>query len=177
MAKSHNLFNVKNKEVKFSWIDPDFIKWFGEMHVNFDKHTNRTLNYSPLTSQKLPRFMTSREILDELKPTEVSLGDIYETLKALDHSVLALFFVKDDSEVLRSVSARWSDDYVGWNVYANDASRSYQWGVVRQLFSRNSHDPVKLGSSDTMTSDPLTVEKRVAALEKKLAEIGKILKS
>ena len=137
MAKSHNLFNVKNKEVKFSWIDPDFIKWFGEMHVNFDKHTNRTLNYSPLTSQKLPRYMTSREILDELKPTEVSLGDIYEILKAIDRSVwklFLLFFVKDGNEVLRSVRMFWYG--VGWHVFAGPVSDPHEWNDAYQVFSR-----------------------------------------
>jgi hypothetical protein len=106
----------------------DFKKWFGDMP--YKKETTK------LFSKKLPRSMNDEEILRELKPTEVSLGEVFNYLKnEKDHSVRCLFYVKDNAGVLRAVYVRW---FVGgWDVSAFSVEDPIRWGGGRQMFSRN----------------------------------------
>jgi hypothetical protein len=104
--------------------------------------------------------MNDTEILSEMKPEEVSLGDIYHCLESLDHSACAIFYCTDKDGVLRVVVLRWVD--VGWYVYADSVENPDRWCGGYRVFSRRFLDtvPLTLGSSVT-----LILEARVAKLE------------
>ena len=89
-----------------------------------------------LCSKKLLRGMNDEEILRELKPTEVSLGEVFNYLKnENDHSTWRLFYVKDDAGVLRAVNVYWHVD--GWDVFADSVGFPDGWFDGFQVFSRN----------------------------------------
>ena len=98
------------KKLKISYVGNNFKEWF--YPLKFDPKNK----VKKLISQKLPRAMNDKEILAELKPTEVSMEEIVATLKTLDHSVWALFYCRDNNSLLRAVRVSWSDD--GWCVFA-----------------------------------------------------------
>lgn len=68
--------------------------------------------------------MNDTEIMAELKPGEVLLSEVYQTLKTMDKDTWALFYVRDVSGVLRTVSVYWFDG--GWHVFANGFSSVYR---------------------------------------------------
>jgi hypothetical protein len=150
-----------------AWTSSDFQAWF------FPMKFNKKAKLAKIISQKLPRVMTSQEILAELKPSEISIEELYATLKTLDHSVLLLAYCKDKDAIPRLVSAYWCGDNAGWSVYAYDASNSSQWDDSRQLFSRDSRSTKTLGSSDTRTLCPC--EPRISALESEMAKLKKLI--
>ena len=123
-----------------SYQGNNFTKWFGKM--------NYIETSVPLHSKKLPRNMTYTEILENLKPTEVTLGDVYTHLETASHNDWMLFYVKDTEGVLRMVDVRWYG--VGWGVFAFSVGSSYGWNVGYRVFSRNPFD--------TLTSDPQTLK-------------------
>lgn len=102
-----------------------------------------------LINQKLPRNMSDSEILAELKPTEVSLGDVYETLKTMDKSWCGIFYVKDKENVLRAVYVFW--DCHGWDVGVVVVSFPLDWDAVDRVFSRNPFGSQTLNSPDSLT--------------------------
>ena len=153
--------NIKPKENNIAWVSSLFQEYFDGVPVEQGQ---------TLVSQKLEKEMNDFEIQEELKPTEVSLGDVYETLKTLDHDVWALFYVKDKNKVLRVVGVGWGSG--GWGVGAF-ALGADGWGAGSRVFSRNSRLSEPLKSADPQALSPfesLVLEKldRIAvALEKK----------
>jgi hypothetical protein len=148
-------FTTSNKQVPFSYVVNNFKAWFRDMKVG--KGTK-------LSSKRLPRSMNDKAILAELKPKPCSLGDLYETLKTLDHEVWGIFYIKDKNKVLRAVSAHWRDG--GWHVYASPVADPDEWSGEDQIFSRNfSYVP---SISDTL-------ESRVLSLENDMSNIKKFL--
>ena len=104
----------------------NFEEWFSPMP--FDKKA-KTAKLYPM---KLPRKMNDFEIQEELKPTEVSIEEIVETIKGMDKSTWALFNAKDKDGVLRTAFVRWGVG--GW--FANaDALDDRRWGDGDQVFS------------------------------------------
>ncbi len=136
--KTSKLFTV-GKE--FSYIGSDFQKWFGDMDIHLETKTAK------LESKKLSRSMNDAEILAELKPQKVTLGEVYKTLETMDHDTWAIFYVKDKDSVLRAVGVGWDGD--GWNVYARDVSNPSEWSDGYRVFSRN-------WNSETLNPDPFT---------------------
>ena len=141
----------KTGENNITYIDSNFQEWFGEMKVEKSKEK--------LIVQKLPRYMTDREILDELKPKECTLGDVYHALQGenmLKNSYANIFYAKDSSGVLRAVLVHWNDD--GWVVRASSIEHPYGWYNGHQVFSRNSVLKPSDTSPQTLRDfDPLTL--------------------
>lgn len=155
---------MKTKD-KFSQIcsyqSSRFKEWFGEM--KFEKSTTK------LYSMKLPRYMTDQEILEELKPTEVSLGNIFFTLQNASKKDWMIFFVRDINGVLRAVRVSWYGD--GWDVYASSVEDARDWRAGFVVFSRNSFDT----QVNLNFSDPLSLENRVKKLEHHMEKIRKVI--
>jgi hypothetical protein len=156
MKKAKDIF----KAPFCSYTGENFEDWFFDMPFDIKKSAE------PLIGTMLPRRMNSSEILEQLNPTEVSLEELYGTLQVLDHSVWALFYIKDVNGVLRSVSAVWIAGIGGWNVNARGVARPIQWGAGDQVFSCNSRDTQSLGSLDILTLENLG--SRISELEKRM---------
>lgn len=133
---------LKIGENNINYLSSNFKEWFEEMKFSLPE------KFQPLTSKKLHRSMNDTEILAELKPEEITLADLYETLKIMDRDMYALFYIKDKNGVLRTVDVGWYG--AGWDVYASEVSYPYRWGGGGQVFSRN-------WNSDTLTSDSVTL--------------------
>lgn len=108
--------------------------------------------------------MNDDEIFIELKPSEVSLEEIYNTIQTLDKEILAIFYVKDSSLVLRAVLVYWSGG--GWFVRASEVSGPGAWGGGGQVFSRN------FGNSESQTSDPLLLNTFVPEILELKVKVG-----
>ena len=154
------------KKLKISYVGNNFKEWF--YPLKFDPKNK----VKKLISQKLPRAMNDKEILAELKPTEVSMEEIVATLKTLDHSVLALFYCRDKNSLLRAVRVSWSDD--GWCVFAGGVARPGAWFGGRQVFSRNSCGAKILGTSDTLPLGNFVTRKEFEEFKEKVERILKL---
>lgn len=146
-----------NLDIKYFGLN--FESWFFPCDFN-EKAKNHIL-----IGQKLPRAMNDKEILKELKPSEVTIEEIAETLKTLDHSTYNLFYCKDKDGVLRTVDVGWRGD--GWFADA-DALDAYGWLDGRRVFSRNSREPKTLDSSNVLSLDSLDI--RIQRLEEVMFE-------
>lgn len=118
----------KTGKNNISYLGSDFQEWFGDM--DFEKVE------ANLKSKKLPRYMTVKEILEELKPDTLTLDEIYAHLKIADKNDWMIFYCKDKYGVLRTVHARWHGD--GWRVDASSVLISYGWDGGYLVFFRNS---------------------------------------
>lgn len=109
-----------------------------------------------LVSRKLPKSMTSKEIVEEWNPEPVTLGDILHVLPDLDREEWYVFYVKDVNGVLWAVRGGWYGGGWGFDAYPLDSPGG--WDGVRQFLSRRFSDTQKetLCNSDTLT---LRVEK------------------
>lgn len=153
-----------------SYQGSNFKEWFGDMEYPKEEAVK-------LFSKKLSRSMNDNEILSELKPTEVSIVDIFDTLKTLDKSVWGIFYCKDNTGVLRAVRVDWYDG--GWYVIADSVGSPCSWDAGSQVFSRNSFDSL---SSDTQSLSPSEPSKDIRLVDEfkkindKLDNIIKYLK-
>lgn len=131
-------------ENNFSYTNSIFTELFGDM--NFVEVANIHLE-----TRKLPRSMNNKEILAELKPEEVTLGDLVFFLKTASKSEWYLCYIKDSTGVLWAVLVDW--DGGGWNVVARSVEHPDDWRGGRQVFSRRFFDstPLTLNPSDTLT--------------------------
>ena len=157
---------ISTKLKNVSFTGSNFDSWFGDMEF---KEADK--KYQPLTSKKLPRYMTGQEILDELKPEEVSLSDVWETIQTMSHDTWALFFVRDNTSVLRLVCVVWGGG--GWDVSAGETSNAYGWRGDDQVFSR------KFGNLDTLNqtlshSETLTLESAIKICKENGLTVTKI---
>ena len=128
------------KKLPISYIGGNFKAWF--YPLPFSEGKTKSLFF-----KKLPRYMNDVEIQKELNPGEVSIKEVFETLKTINKDVWALFYCKDKGGVLRAVCVRWGGD--GWLARA-DALGDDMWSVDYRVFSRNSFDtltPVPLEPS------------------------------
>ena len=148
-------------ENDIAYLSKNFERWFDLAGVEPKK--------AKLTSTVLPRSMNSKEILNELKPSELTLTDVaYAIQNILDKTDWAIFYVRDKENVLRAVYVYWRSGRGGWLVDADGVGDSGWWGVGYQVFSRNSFG--RPDSSDTSVLDRLT------ALEEWRGRVEKILK-
>ena len=107
-----------------------------------------------LFSKKLERSMNDKEILSELRPTEISLGEIFHLLTTnANKKEWMIFYCKDISGVLRAVHVFWDDD--GWFVYAFSVEYPYDWYGGHRVFSRNSFDSYNPDTQNLSPSVPL----------------------
>ena len=141
------------------------IGWVGS---NF-KERLHDLSFTPkqetLQSKELERNMNDKEILKELKPQAVELGDVLFSLSYLSHDGWYLFHVNDRKGTLWAVYAGWDADDGGWNVGALSVESRYRWDDGDQVLSRGFSDP--LPSEKTLSDlESLTLEQRVERLEK-----------
>ena len=154
------------KKLKISYVGNNFKEWF--YPLKFDPKNK----VKPLTSQKVPHAMNDKEILAELKPTEVSMEEIVATLETLDHSVWALFYCKDKNSVLRAVDARWGDD--GWHVCAGAVTSPLTWRAGYQVFSRAILESKSLSTSDTLPLRNFVPREEFEAFKEKVENILKL---
>lgn len=146
-----------------SYISPNFREHFGNMP--FKKG-------SKLYATKLSKNMNDTEIMSEIGPAKVSLGDVYATLESLDHSTCAIFYCRDKDDVLWAVSAYWCGD--GWHLHASSVGGPDVWFADRQVFSHRfsvAKTPQTLKNSDTLN----LVLGKLTAVETVLNEIKKQL--
>ena len=132
-------FTTKNKDVKISYLGPNFEKWFSGMEV-----ASRA-GYV-LQSKHLTKSLNDKQIMDELGDScETDLVDIYHLLSLqsnggdgvlLTNGYANIFYIKDVNGVRRAVSAYWLDG--GWGVGARSVEVMSSWLEGRRVFSRNS---------------------------------------
>jgi len=115
-------------ELKISCLGTNFENWFlGKVE--------KDVGACEVKVSKLLRRSLDKPILDELGGTaEKALAHVYEFLKSADHNSWYIFYVKDVSDVLRAVSARWSGD--GWHVGARSVEYPIEWLDGFQVVSR-----------------------------------------
>lgn len=146
----------------FHYQSSNFEEWFGSMEYVNEKHN--------LLSKILVKSMNDEEILNELKPEPVSLGDVFNFCKTMNKEIGAIFYCKDKTGVLRAVYVTWHDG--GWRVIVYSLEYPSRWVVGSSVFSRN------FGSSDTTPLEASYVpslEERVKALEDKLQKIKELI--
>jgi hypothetical protein len=88
----------------------NFDRWFADMPFVAQKST--------LHFKRLEKPMSDEEILAQLKPTEVSLGEVFDYVsskEAQTHGCFLLFFCRDKDNVLRIVQVGGSYDE-GWDM-------------------------------------------------------------
>lgn len=137
-------FRIDSKEVKFYGIWDNFREWFlsaGDGKTE-DPIGEQTLRYGKLTKNSV-----DGPIIEELggeAKAETTLSDLYDLLKKqangekgvlLINGYANIFYIRDQSGVLRSVYAGWSDG--GWRVSAISVECPSEWNAGRQVFSRN----------------------------------------
>lgn len=141
----------KFKEIT-SYQSNSFQEWFRDMEFE-DKS-------SKLYSKELERNMRSKEILNELKPTELTLGEVFNYLKdSVDKSTSMIFYVRDSSGVLCAVGVEWDD--VGWFVVAYSTSHPFVWLAGYRVFSASPFENLESSPLDT-----LTLEKAIELVKK-----------
>ena len=167
--KASTEFNVGKNNI--AWVDQDFSDNFYDME--FEKGEKLT------EVRTLSRIMTGQEILDELGPEPVTLGDVLATVQETDEKDWLGFFVKNKDGIIFAVFVFCYADDRGWHVLAYSVAHRYGWNAGRRVFSRNwSHgnsvasDPVHSGNLDT-----LTLSERVENLEKKVADMERKIRS
>jgi hypothetical protein len=161
---------VGKKNITYIW--DNFQNWFGDMNCRGKK--------LPLYFKTLEKPMNDKEIFDELKPTECTLADLYNSLndnRMLKNGYANIFYIKDNKGILRAVRAYWGSD--GWYLDASAVDHPYRWRGGHHVVSRkltlspSESDPLTLGHSD-----PSDLESRVKEILKELEEvIGKIIKN
>jgi hypothetical protein len=133
--------------VKFAWVDPDYIRWFGDKTE--EPTAEATLRQYVLTRPSV--FAPAmKEIRDGGAATKTTPGELYSLLEKqpdgpksdagplLTNGYANLFEMDDVNGVARLVRAYWFDVFGGWCVYARGASFSFRWNDENQVFSRDS---------------------------------------
>lgn len=155
--KVKDVFKVGKCDI--GWVSDKFLEKFGEME--FKKGT-------VLTSKKLARDMSDKEIKSEYGIQECSLGDILATMGTatddMGDGYSNIFYVAGFA-----VYVRWSSDFQGWNVYVWKLGGN-QWIQGDRVFSSN-FEP--LPSSDLGIQ---SLELRVERLEKWAKAFPELLK-
>jgi hypothetical protein len=135
-----NLITIA-KKYNISYFGDNFKEWFGKMEVKPSKVKLKTIT--------LERDMLDKEILSELKPKEITLGDLFSNLKTADKMEWYIAYIRDKDGVLRAVVVFWDVD--GWFVRAYSVGYPGGWFAGYRVFSCD---------FDTLTpcpSDPLFV--------------------
>ena len=135
--------------MKTSYISQNFKDWFGEI-----PKPSKKFKYELKT---LERSMNDEEILNELKPKPITLEEFAYALTVLDKLEWYIFYIKDNTLVLRAVFVYWFVD--GWRVDAREVGFPDAWRGVSQVFSRN-FDSQILRPSDTSLESAIEICKK-----------------
>jgi hypothetical protein len=129
------------KKLKISYVDGDFVSWFGGKTE--DPH-----GATELRRHQLLRDEVDKPIIAELGgegKVESAVSAIYALMEKqgkgedgqlLTNSYANIFYVRDTSGVMRAVGVRWGAD--GWYVGADSVEGPRGWGAGAQVFSSNS---------------------------------------
>ena len=151
VPKESYVVNTKRgNHVKIGYIDPDFTEWFGEKVEEPTAEATLCRHVLIRSSAFAPAM---KEVEDAGFVTETTPSQLFSMLEQqpdgpkskpgplLTNGYANLFKMIDVNGVARLVGASWDGDYGGWRVYADVASRSYEWVDEDQLFSGNSRVP------------------------------------
>jgi hypothetical protein len=158
--------NPTKENLNASYLSSNFKECFGDMTF-----TSQETKPEFIT---LPKYMNDDEILKEYSPNHATLGELSYLLKnnVLDKDGWYIFYVEDQTAVLRAVCVRWFGD--GWSVGAGSVECPFGWGDGGQVFSRNSLKSSDSSASMTLSpSDSLTLEKAIEMVKKEGYKIYK----
>lgn len=143
------------------------ISWVGStFRKTFDGARFKKKSFGGLHVQRLPRDMDDTQILKELHPEPVELGDVLAFLEQADRSLWFLFYVADAKGTVWVLNAGW--DAGGWNLEARSVTYPHGWGGGRVVVSRRFFD--------TQTKTPCPSDALTLGLEERVAKIEEILK-
>lgn len=154
----------KNFNISYTWLN--FQKWFGDIEVKPKK-------VKELHFKTLEKFMLDDEILQEFKPTEITLNELADILtgELLGKNDWYIFYIRDNTKTLRAVSAYLDSD--GWLLSADAVVNPDRWNGGYRVVSRK---PFETKSSDHLALSPSdTLESRVKNLEDEMERIKKFL--
>jgi len=131
-------------KVKISFLGDNFTKWFlsGKGKIE-DQTIEQTLVYHNLKKSSVDGPIIA-ELGGETK-AETTLSDIFYLMEKqgndengilLNNGFTNIFYVKDQSIVLRAVNVSWRGG--GWSVLAYSVENPRMWNACRRVFSRNS---------------------------------------
>ena len=148
--KSYVVNTKQGPHVKIGYIDPDFIKWFGNKAEEPTAEATLRRHVLVRPSVFAPAM---KEVADGGFVTKTTPGGLYSLLEKqpdgpksdagplLTNGYANLFEMDDVNGVPRLVYAGWNDALGSWCVDAIDASFSLQWDDESQLFSGDSRVP------------------------------------
>jgi hypothetical protein len=143
---------------KFTYQSLNFQEWFGG--IEFKKDTKK------IFSTVLKEDMNDEKILKELKPTPVSLGQIFNEVEKLDKDEWNIFYCNDVSGVLRAVRVDWNDD--GWIVIAYPVGLPGAWVAGLRVFSASPFSP------QNSPPDPLSLEEAIKICQDNGLTVSKV---
>lgn len=138
-SAKEKFLNGDPKVMKISYLGDDFRKWF------LDK-IEENVPETDLDVHRLTEEFQSELILQELgDEAETTLAHIWSLMEnqpngesgmgsLLTDSYANIFYVRDQSGILRVVYLFWRDN--GWYVHALAVTNSHSWREGRQVFSR-----------------------------------------
>lgn len=136
-----------------AWVSSNFKEYFYGME--FVLSTQSAFKY-----EVLERPMNDTEIIEKYSPEVMSLDAVRTFLQYAEKGGWYIFYVLDKEGIKRAVRAGWNRD--GWSIEAYPVSDPDKWSsgdrVVSGKFSGTQAETLS-------TSDPLTLEDRVLALE------------
>ena len=134
----------RKAKVKISYLGDNFTAWF----LSDDGKTEEPITEQTLRYGKLRKSSVDAPIITELggeAKAETTLTEVFSLMEKqatgeegvlLNNGWANLFYVKDQSGVLRTVRVSWGGD--GWRVNADSVENPDRWGGGRRVFSRNS---------------------------------------
>lgn len=131
-------------KVKISYLGDNFTSWF----LNGDGKTEDLISEQTLRYHKLRQSSVDGPIIPELggaEKSETTLSEMFSLMEKqkngesgplLNNGRWNIFYIRDQSGVLRTVSVDWDDG--GWFVDAYPVENPYEWYCGCQVFSRKS---------------------------------------
>jgi hypothetical protein len=135
-------FKLKQDGGVCSYLGDNFKSWF----LEGDGKTEEQMGEQTLHYGKLRKFSVDRPIITELggeEKAETTLTVMFSLMEKqkkgeagvlLNNGYANIFYIRDQSGVLRTVYVRWYD--VGWRVNAYEVSHPSAWDDGGQVFSR-----------------------------------------
>ena len=154
-----------------SYQSDNFKKWF-----TIDKANPKKIE---VTFEVTKKSMTSQEMLDEMKPSILTLNEFAYILKKelKNKTDWYICFVKDKEGITRAVYAGWHEGD-GWDVFACGLEYDDQWYAGSQVISRIGKKEESNTSSDTQTLkhfDTTDIKEKLDDFIEALQKLRKIL--
>lgn len=144
VAKDKFVVNTKrNAPVKISVVLDDFTNWF----LLGDGKTEYPITEQTLRYHRLCKASVDGPIITELggeEKSETTLTEMFSLMEKqkngedgvlLNNGYANIFYIKDQTGVLRAVYVRWYDG--GWGVYSYSVENQGKWSDVSRVFSRS----------------------------------------